>query len=63
VHGDADENVPAAMSTDFAARARAAGDDSTAVVVPGARHFDHLDADSEAWAAVAGWLESVVRRT
>jgi acetyl esterase/lipase len=57
VHGEADENVPPAMSVGFAARARAAGDDAEAVVVPGAGHFDHLDPGSEAWAAVTRWLE------
>jgi acetyl esterase/lipase len=59
VHGDADENVPPSMSTGFAERARAAGDASTAIVVPGARHFDHLDPDSEAWRAVVEWLEAL----
>jgi pimeloyl-ACP methyl ester carboxylesterase len=57
VHGEADENVPPSMSTGFAERARAAGDDAEAVVVAGAGHFDHLDPASEAWAVVTGWLD------
>lgn len=56
VHGDADENVPVAVSRQFADRARSAGDDATLVVVPGASHFTHLDPASDAWAAVVDWL-------
>jgi acetyl esterase/lipase len=52
VHGDADENVPTELSVEFARRAREAGDDAEAVVIPGAGHFDHLDPASPAWAAV-----------
>jgi pimeloyl-ACP methyl ester carboxylesterase len=60
VHGAEDENVPPRMATRFAERARAAGDDATAVVVEGGGHFDHLDPESEAWAAVVAWMERLV---
>jgi acetyl esterase/lipase len=56
VHGDEDENVPVAVSRNFAGRARSAGDDATLVVVPGASHFTHLDPASDAWAAVVDWI-------
>ena len=59
VHGDADENVPPEMATGFAERARAAGDEAEAMVVPGAGHFDHLDAQSEAWRVAREWLSPI----
>jgi dipeptidyl aminopeptidase/acylaminoacyl peptidase len=62
VHGDADENIPLALTERFVERARAAGDDAELVVIPGATHFDHNDPGSEAWAAAAGWLERVTAR-
>jgi acetyl esterase/lipase len=56
VHGDADENIPVALSERFVELARAAGDDADLVVVPGATHFDHNDPHSPAWAAVVEWI-------
>src|SRR4051812_8009504 len=58
VHGDADENIPLALTRRFVERARAAGDEAELIVVPGATHFDHNDPSSEAWAAVVRWLEN-----
>jgi acetyl esterase/lipase len=57
VHGDADENIPVALSEHYVERARAAGDDAELIVIPGATHFDHNDPHSPAWAAVAERLE------
>jgi dipeptidyl aminopeptidase/acylaminoacyl peptidase len=57
VHGDADENLPLALSQRFVERARAAGDEAELVVIPGATHFAHNDPRSPAWAAVVDWLE------
>lgn len=60
VHGDADDTVPVEMGRDYAARARAGGDPIEFVELPGAGHFEHLDARGSAWAAVARWLESAL---
>ena len=56
VHGDADEQIPVALSEGFVERARAAGDDAELVVIPGAGHFAHNDPESAAWRAVVDWL-------
>jgi acetyl esterase/lipase len=53
VHGVTDDIVPAAMSTEYAERARAAGDaDVDCVLVPDAGHFELIDPLSAAWPAV-----------
>jgi acetyl esterase/lipase len=57
VHGDADERVPAEMSSAYAEAARAAGDEVDLVLRPGEDHFVHLDAGGGAWADVVRWLE------
>jgi acetyl esterase/lipase len=62
VHGDADENIPVALSERFVERARAAGDEATLEVVEGGTHFVHTDESSEAWAIVARWIERAFRR-
>jgi dipeptidyl aminopeptidase/acylaminoacyl peptidase len=56
VHGEADERVPASMSSAYAEAARAAGDDVDVVLRPGEDHFVHLDVGGEAWADVVRWL-------
>jgi acetyl esterase/lipase len=56
VHGDADENIPLALTRRFVERARAAGDEAELVVIPGATHFDHNDPRSRAWNTVVSWL-------
>jgi acetyl esterase/lipase len=56
VHGEADDVVPVAIARDYAAAARAAGDDVDLVTLPGVGHFEHLDPASEAWQAVIAWL-------
>jgi len=52
VHGSLDDVVPAAMSRDYAAIGRAAGDDTTVTEVPGASHLDVIDPLSPAWSQV-----------
>jgi acetyl esterase/lipase len=52
VHGRDDDVVPYEMSLEYAARARAAGDNVACTVLPGARHFDVIDPLSGAWAQV-----------
>jgi acetyl esterase/lipase len=56
VHGDADERVPASMSSAYAEAARAAGDEVDLVLRPGEDHFVHLDVGGGAWADVVAWL-------
>lgn len=56
VHGDADPDVPPAMSRDIADRARRAGDEVELRMVEDTGHFEHLEAGSPAWAAVLDWL-------
>ncbi len=57
VHGGRDRIVKASQSIDYAAAARAAGDDVTLVVRADDTHFEHIEADSGAWAEVVAWLE------
>lgn len=56
VHGDGDDVVPPSQSHVFARAARVAGDDVEVVDVPGADHFDVVEAEHEGWAAVVGRL-------
>ena len=50
VHGTADDQVPHEMSVDYAAAARAAGDDRVeCTLLPGAGHFDVIDPLSAFW--------------
>lgn len=55
VHGAADETVPPRRSRDFAAAARAAGDDVT-LVEPSADHREVVDPRHPSWAPVPLWL-------
>lgn len=61
VTGDADGNVPASQSREYAERAGAAGDDVDLVVVAGEGHFEHLDPESEVWARTRSWLDDRLR--
>ncbi|MFD6098583.1 alpha/beta hydrolase family protein [Nocardiopsis flavescens] len=58
VHGDADPRVPVGHSRDYAAAARAAGDDVEYREVPGADHFAVIDPAHPAWAAVRARLHA-----
>lgn len=57
VFGTGDDVVPVALAEHFSARARAAGDSSEVVTVPG-DHYVHMDPASEAWRVARGWLEA-----
>jgi acetyl esterase/lipase len=52
VHGADDDRVPARMSRDFAARARAAGDNVALRELSGCEHFGLIDPLSAAWPQV-----------
>ncbi len=59
VHGTDDDLVPAALSQRYADRAAAAGDDVTLHLVPAARHFEPVQAGSDAWGLVVDWLGTI----
>ena len=56
IHGAADDIVSPAQSRSYADAATADGADARYVEVPGADHFDVIDPDKAAWAAVRTWL-------
>lgn len=49
IHGTADENVPYALSRDYAAAARAAGDRAELITLDGAGHFEVVDPATPEW--------------
>lgn len=52
VHGAVDDVVPPDLSTSYAARARAAGDDVACSVIPGTGHFAVIDPLTDVWPQV-----------
>lgn len=60
VHGADDDLVPVAMSRDYATTAQEAGEAVAYAELPGTGHFEHLDPNGAAWAAVRAWLEVTV---
>jgi acetyl esterase/lipase len=60
VHGAADGAVPVAMSREYVAAAREAGDDVQLIEPPGIGHFEPIDPGHEAWRVVVEWLEKVL---
>jgi dipeptidyl aminopeptidase/acylaminoacyl peptidase len=56
VHGARDEHVPIDQSRSYGRAARAAGDDVELLELPAADHFDVVDLEHPAWAAVVEWL-------
>jgi dipeptidyl aminopeptidase/acylaminoacyl peptidase len=61
VHGDADDRVPIEQSRTYARAALAAGDSCELLELDGVDHFDVIDPRTEAWAAIAGRLDSLLR--
>ncbi|MGE5829894.1 MAG: alpha/beta hydrolase family protein [Micromonosporaceae bacterium] len=59
VHGDEDRQVPVAFSRDFAAAARAAGDQVWLRELSGVEHFGLIDPESAAWPAVLAALAAL----
>jgi dipeptidyl aminopeptidase/acylaminoacyl peptidase len=57
VHGERDGDVPVHISREFAAAARAAGDECELAVIDDESHYEHLEPGSRCWAAVIEWLE------
>jgi acetyl esterase/lipase len=58
VHGEEDDEVPAAMSVSYARRA---GEEAELRVLPGVGHYEHLDPQSAAWATAREFLEGLAR--
>ncbi|HEX4718432.1 MAG TPA: alpha/beta hydrolase [Thermoleophilaceae bacterium] len=56
VHGPADATIPLERTREYAAAARAAGDDVTLLEPETGGHRSHLDPRSEAWRAAVEWL-------
>jgi acetyl esterase/lipase len=59
VHGDADDRVPLRQSTAYVEAARAAGTQVELRVLEGVGHFEHLDPDSSAVAAMRAALDDL----
>jgi acetyl esterase/lipase len=55
-HGGRDDIVPPAMSEQYHAAARAAGDECELVMLPDEDHFGHIDPANPLWSAVAEWI-------
>jgi len=62
LHGRHDEAVPVASSRDYAATARARGDDVLLIELPEAGHMDFVEPRSAAHAELRRWLERVTAR-
>ncbi len=61
VHGDVDQRVPVELSRRYARAATAAGDDRCELMeLPGVDHFALIDPRTDAWAAVAARLGTMV---
>jgi acetyl esterase/lipase len=52
LHGTADDSVPYDISRDYAAAARAAGDDVELMTLPGTGHYELIDPRSQEWPRV-----------
>ena len=57
VHGDADDRVPATMTTEFV---EAAGEEAAVTVLAGVDHFALIDPSSAAWAVAARQLDGLL---
>jgi acetyl esterase/lipase len=60
ITGELDTISPPRVAHDFAARARAAGDQAEVVILPGASHYDEVAASSPAWPLVLKEIEKAL---
>lgn len=60
VHGDADNRVPVQLSRNYAAAARAAGDDCELLELEGVDHFMAIDPRTSVWSDVADRLAALL---
>jgi len=63
LHGDADQTVPPRRSRDFAAAARAAGDQMNLIEPVGAGHRTVVDPRRPPWREVIRWLDGLPARS
>ena len=63
VHGARDDIVPPTQSRDYATVARAAGDRVETIELPGLDHFDVIEPEGHAWAAVVERLPALLGAT
>lgn len=63
VTGELDTISPPRVAHDYAARARAAGDNAEVVILPGASHYDEVAASSPSWPLVAAAIERALAST
>jgi acetyl esterase/lipase len=61
LHGERDDTVSLEISRSYAAAARAAGDPCELRVLPGAGHFEHIDASTAEWKIAREWLAERLR--
>ena len=62
VNGDADRIIPTHYAGDYAAKARAAGDQVTVHIVPGQGHVELIAPGTPAWARAVTVIEAALRR-
>ena len=62
VSGALDPIVPPQFATEYAARAKAQGDDVQSLVISGAGHFELIDSTSDAWRQIVRLVEDVEKR-
>jgi acetyl esterase/lipase len=60
ITGELDTISPPRVAHDFAARARAAGDQAEVVILPGASHYDEVAPTSPSWPLVLGQIEKAL---
>jgi acetyl esterase/lipase len=63
VTGELDTISPPRVAHDYAARARAAGDNAEVVILPGASHYDEVAASSPSWPLVLAAIERALAAT
>ena len=61
ISGELDPIVPEPFGRDYAAKARAAGDQTEIMDIPGAGHFELIDPRSTAWRTIAPVIERLSR--
>jgi acetyl esterase/lipase len=60
MHGELDTVAPPSIAEDYARRARAAGDEAEAVVLPGASHYDEVASGAPCWPVVNGAIRTAL---
>jgi acetyl esterase/lipase len=61
LHGERDDTVSIEITRSYAAAAKAAGDACELRVLPGAGHFEHIDASTAEWELAREWLAERLR--